>query len=178
MPGVSVASATFTAAQGLPVGETTSNPPIIFASQLQVGTTIDVTAWGVASNTGTPTLALGVYWGGVVGAAVGGTTLKVSAAKTTTTAMSNWPWWLWYTGRITSTGTVTTGGAIMGYGHWWLPTSATAHTEFNLDENAPASVAIDTTINKNIVIGATWGTSSGSNTITCHVCRVIIDSPY
>jgi len=174
MPGTSPASTTFTSAQGLPVGVTVSNPPVIYGGTLQVGTIVQVEAWGVASNTGTPTLALGLYYGGVVGAAVGGVTLKVSAAKTTTTAMSNWPWWVWYMGRITSTGTVTTGGAIMGHGRWRLPTSLTAWTEFNLDESAPASVAIDTTVNKNIVVGATWGTSNAANSITCHALNVLI----
>jgi hypothetical protein len=172
MPGTSVASTTFTSAQGLAVGETTTATPVIYGGSLQVGTYITVEAWGVASNTGTPTLALGVYYGGTVSAAVGGTTLKVSAAKTTTTAMTNWPWWVWYQGRVTAVGT---SGAIMGYGRWRLPTSATAWTEFNLDENAPASVTIDTTVNKNIVVGATWGTSNASNSITCHGCLVRLD---
>jgi len=171
MPGVSVASTTFTSAQGLPVGETSSSPPIIYGGSLQVGSYIEVDAWGVASNTGTPTLALGVYYGGTVGAAVGGTTLKVSAAKTTTTAMANWQWSLNFLGRITIVGT---SGSIIGFGTWRLPTSLTAWTEFNLDENAPAAVTIDTTVNKNIVVGATWGTSSASNSITCHACRVSI----
>lgn len=176
--GTSTASTTFTSAQGLPVGESAGAPPIIYAGQLKVGTIVTVEAWGVASNTGTPTLALGLYYGGTVSAAVGGTTLKVSAAKTTTTAMANWPWWIWYQGRITSVGPASaTGGAIMGHGRWRLPTSLTAWTEFNLDENAPASVQIDTTVNKNIVVGATWGTSNAANSITCHSCLVLIHGP-
>lgn len=171
MPGASVASASFTAAQGLPVGETATGTPVIYGGSLQVGSNVDLYAWGVASNTGTPTLAMGVYYGGTVSAAVGGTTLKVSAAKTTTTAMTNWKWELWYSGRVTAVGTT---GAIMGHGRWRLPSSLTAWTEFNLDEVAPASVAIDTTVNKNLVVGATWSASSSSNTITCHYCNVLV----
>src|SRR5262245_14477203 len=137
MPGASVASATFTSAQGLPVGEVASGTPIIYGGSLQVGSYLEVTAWGVASNTSTPTLALGVYYGGTVSAAVGGTTLKVSAAKTTTTAMSNWPWRVWYLGRITKVGT---SGEIIGHGRWDLPTSVPAWPEVNLAENAPPRV--------------------------------------
>jgi len=164
--GTSVAQNTFTAARDIPTGDATSIFPITYGAALAPGTMIEAYAWGVASNTGTPTLALGIYYGLVAGVA-----LAVSAAKTTTTAMSNWKWELWYEGRITSRGTT---GAIMGHGRWRLPTSLTAWTEFNLPETAPASVAIDTSVNKYWSIGATWGTSSASNTITCHEFRVIV----
>lgn len=165
--GTSIAQNTFTAAKDLPVGENATNFPIIQGGTLQPGSHITIEAWGVASNTGTPTLILGVYWG-----LVAGTALAVSTAKTTTTAMSNWEWHLWYTGRISATGTATTGGSIIGSGYWNLPTSLTAWTQIRLPETAPAAVAIDTTVSKQISIGATWSASSASNTITCHACLV------
>lgn len=167
--GTSIAQNTFTAAKDLPVGEFATSFPIIYGGQLQAGSHIQVEAWGVASNTGTPTLILGLYYG-----LVAGTALAVSTAKTTTTAMSNWEWHLWYTGRVTGVGTATTGGSIMGSGYWNLPTSLTAWTQIRLPETAPAAVAIDTTTNKQISIGATWSASSASNTITCHECLVEI----
>jgi hypothetical protein len=170
-PGASVASNTFTAAQGLPVGEVATGTPTIPMPFVSVGANIYIDAWGVASNTATPTLILGIYYGGVVSAAVGGTTIKASAAKTTTTAMTNWPWFLRAWGRIDKVGT---SGEIIMHGRWFLPTSLTAWTEFNLDENAPAAVTIDTTVNKNFIIGATWSASSASNTITCHHCSVLV----
>jgi hypothetical protein len=165
LPGTSVAQNTFTSAKDIPEGESTAGGfSIIYGGQLQAGTYIDIEAFGVASNTATPTLILGVYYG-----LVAGTALAVSAAKTTTTAMSNWEWHLWYTGRVVSVGT---SGSIIGSGYWRLPTSLTAWTEFRLPETAPAAVTIDTTVNKQISIGATWSASSASNSITCHSCIV------
>lgn len=166
MPGTSVAQNTFTAAKDIPVGENTTIFPMVYGNQLQPGSTIRVEAWGVASNTATPTLILGLYWG-----LVAGTALVVSTAKTTTTAMTNWEWHAWYTGRIVSTGT---SGSIIGSGYWRLPTSLTAWTEIRWPETAPAAVTIDTTINKQLSIGATWSASSGSNSITCHGMEVLV----
>ena len=168
-PGTSVAQTTFTAARGLPVGQAGDSVPMINPSQIQPGSHIQVEAWGVASNTGTPTLILGLYWGGVVSAAVGGVAIAVSTAKTTTTAMSAWEWHLWYTGRIVSCGTT---GSIIGSGYWNLPTSLTAWTQIRFPETAPAAVTIDTSIPKSLVVGATWSASSASNSITCHECLV------
>jgi hypothetical protein len=132
--------------------------------QLQPGSYVTLEAWGVASNTGTPTLKLGVYYG-----AAGAVDLALSTAKTTTTAMSNWEWHLWYTGRVTAVGT---SGSIIGSGYWNLPTSLTAWTAIRLPETAPAAVTIDTTINKFIGVEAEWSASSASNTITVHACVV------
>jgi hypothetical protein len=169
MPGASIAQNTFTAAKDLPVGENATALYTVFGQTVHPGTQMVVEAWGVASNTATPTLILGVYWGGVAG-----TALAASTAKTTTTAMSNWEWHLWFAGRFTNVGTATTGGSFIGSGYWNLPTSLTAWTQIRLPETAPAAVAIDTTINKTVTIGATWSASSVSNTITCHYCNVDI----
>lgn len=166
LDGASVAQNTFTAAKDIPCGDATTQFPIIYGGQLQQGSSIRVEAWGVASNTGTPTLILGLYYG-----LVAGTALVISTAKTTTTAMTNWEWHAWYTGRVTATGT---SGAIMGSGYWRLPTSLTAWTEIRWPETAPASATIDTTVNKQLSIGATWSASSASNTITCHGMEVLI----
>lgn len=167
LPGTSIAQNTFTAAKDLPVGESATAFPIIYGGQLQPGSRVDIEAWGVASNTATPTLILGIYYGLVAGVA-----LAVSTAKTTTTAMTNWEWHLYYTGRVVTVGTT---GSIMGSGYWNLPTSLTAWTQIRLPETAPAAVTIDTTINKQISVGATWSASSASNTITCHDCNIRID---
>lgn len=164
--GASVAQTTFTAARDLPLGSATGSLLAIPGNSLQPGSTIKLEAWGVASNTGTPTLALGVYLGGVAG-----TALAVSAAKTTTTAMTNWEWHLWWTGRVIAAGT---SGQIIGSGYWRLPTSLTAWTEFRLPETAPAAVTVDTTIQKFLTVGATWSASSASNSITLHGQEVLI----
>lgn len=166
-PGTAVAKNTFTTLAALnPPGETITSAYQVYGGQLQPGSLINIEAFGVASNTGTPTLILGVYYG-----AAGAVDLAVSTAKTTTTAMTNWEWHLEWIGRVTAVGTA---GSIIGSGYWKLPTSLTAWTEFRLPETAPAAVAIDTTINKFIGIEAAWSASSASNTITCHACNVLI----
>lgn len=167
MPGTSVAQTTFTAAKDLPVGENVTSFYTIPGNSLQPGSQITVEAWGVASNTATPTLIMGVYYGGVAG-----TALAVSTAKTTTTAMSNWEWHLWFTARVLKTGT--TDGSIEGSGYWYLPTSLTAWTAFRLPETAPAPVTtLNTSVDKILTIGATWSASSASNSITCR--QMLVD---
>lgn len=167
--GTAVAKNTFTTLAALnPPGETISSAYQIpgGSTGLQPGQYITVDAWGVASNTGTPTLILGLYYG-----APGAVDLAVSTAKTTTTAMAGWEWTLSYTGRIVSVGT---SGSIYGHGQWTLPTSLTAWSTFRLPETAPAAVTIDTTVNKFIGISAAWSASSASNTITVNGCLIDI----
>lgn len=174
-PGASVANATFTAARNLPVGESGSSTgtdagglAYFPGNSLSPGCRINIEAWGVASNTGTPTLIMGVYYGGVAG-----TALAVSTAKTTTTAMANWEWHLYFQARVLTTGI---SGSIIGSGYWNLPTALTSFTMIRLPETAPAAVTgLDTTIQKLITVGATWSASSASNTITCHDMRVAVD---
>src|SRR6185295_7919790 len=84
--GISVAQDTFTSARDLPVGDATTKFHQILGGQLEGGAQLRVKGWGVMSNTGTPTVILGLYYGGVAG-----TALVASTAKTTTTAMANWP---------------------------------------------------------------------------------------
>jgi hypothetical protein len=99
------------------------------AYQLTPGSTLRLTAFGSASNTGTPTLLLGFYYGGVAGIALAATT-----AITTTTAMTNWAWRLEYTGVVRTAGTA---GSIMGSGRVEIPTSLTALTIRRIPEVAP-----------------------------------------
>jgi len=137
--------------------------------RLQAGTTIRLTASGQFSNTGTPTLLLGFYYGGVAGAALGAT-----AAITTTTGATAWPWRLHYQGRVRSTSAT---GQIVGQGNLHLGTSLTQFSDFALPATAAArTVTIDTESAKVITVGAQWGTSSASNTITCDEILVEIVS--
>lgn len=166
LDGASVAQNTFTAAKDIPCGDAVTSFPTILGATLNQGSLISVQGWGVMSNTATPTVILGLYWGGVAGVA-----LAVSTAKTTTTAMANWEFEFRWHGRVVATGT---SGSIMGSGAWRLPTSLTAWTEFRWPETAPAAVAIDTTVNKNLTLGVTWSASSASNTVTLHDMEVLI----
>lgn len=129
------------------------------ANYLQPGMLIRVKAAGTFSNTATPTLLLGVYYG-----AVAGTALAATSAITTTTGATNWQWTVEYVGRVRTIGS---SGTIMGYGAVDLGTSLTAVTHRPIPETALAAVTIDTTAAKAITLGAQWGASSASNTLTC-----------
>lgn len=131
------------------------------AMQLLEGTEVELVAQGFFSNTGTPTLLLGFYYGGVAGVA-----LAASSAVTTTTTLTGVPWRMEYSGRVRATGT---SGQIVGQGVLYLGTALTAFTIRPIPETLAArTVTIDTTIVKTFTVGAQWGTSSASNTLTCN----------
>jgi len=180
--GASTAQNTFTTVRGLVVGgsaavwNTASYPAT--APGLSAGTNINVNAWGVFSTTGTPTVILGLYRGTINDpVTTSPEILAVSTAKTMTTGAATWEWHCWWRGRVLTTGTVTTGGTIIGTGEWNFGTALTTDTRQRWPETAPASVAIDTTISKGIAIGWTWSASSSSNTVTCHDMQVDIRPP-
>lgn len=127
---------------------------------LGIGAELELNAAGFFSNTGTPTLLLGFYYGGVAGVA-----LAASTAITTTTGAASWPWQLYYRGVVRSIGT---SGQIVGQGRLYLGTSLVALTLRAIPETAAArTVTIDTTVSKTVTVGAQWGTSSASNALVC-----------
>lgn len=136
-------------------------PPVTLpANFLVAGSALRFTAAGVFSNTATPTLILGVYYGGVAGVA-----LAASSAVTTTTGATNWQWRFEVTTTIRSSGA---SGTAWSQGIMWLGTSATTFAAAPLPGAAPAAVTVDTTAAKTLTVGAQWGTSSASNTVQCH----------
>lgn len=136
-------------------------PQIVLpANQLDNGMVLRLRAFGTFSNTATPTLLLGFYYGGIAG-----TALAATSAITTTTSAVNWQWSMEYEGRVRTTGTA---GTILGAGWIDLATSLTAVTHRPIPETALATVTVDTTTAKQITVGAQWGASSPSNTLTCH----------
>lgn len=139
-------------------------PPLVLpANFLQVGTAIRLFASGVFSNTGTPTLLLGFYIGGVAGAA-----LAASGAITTITAATNWSWRMEATVVCQATGSGSA-GKLFTTGSLRMPASLTQfQADYAIPATAPAQVSVDTTAAKSITVGAQWGASSPSNTITCH----------
>lgn len=139
------------------------------AMQLEQGVELELNAAGFFSNTGTPTLVLGFYYGGVAGVAI-----AASSAVTTASGVTGVPWMMYYRGRIRATGT---SGQIVGQGILQLGTSLTALTTRPIPETLAArTVTIDTTIVKTITVGATWGTNSASNTLTCEDLSVVLIS--
>lgn len=130
------------------------------AMQLTEGAELELVAQGFFSNTGAPNLTLGFYYGGVAGVA-----LAASSAVATASGVTGVPWIMRYSGRVRATGAT---GSILGQGVLYLGTSLTAFTVRPIPETLAArSVAIDTTTAKIVTVGATWGTNSASNTLTC-----------
>jgi hypothetical protein len=128
---------------------------------LEPGYELEMEASGQFSNTGTPTLLLGFYYGGIAGVA-----LAASSAVTTTTGAAAWPWRMRYRGVVRVVGSA---GQIVGQGELLLGTALTLFTVRPIPEVAASRAAtIDTTVAKTITIGAQWGASSASNTLTCN----------
>jgi len=131
------------------------------ANILEPGTQIELKARGQFSNTATPTLSIGFFIGTAATIPIG-----QSAAITTTTGATAWPWQIEYEGRVRAVGTAAI-GTIEGQGRIDLGTSLTAMTsQFTPTTLALRTVLFDTTIEKVVGVGAAWGTSSVSNTIT------------
>ena len=128
------------------------------AGYLYVGQRLRVVGYGIFSTTSTPNLTLGVYYGGVAGTLLAGTG---TVATGTATA---WPWRIQceiYVRSLGSSGTVWCNGIV------WLGTSLAAMTPLWIPNSQTQPITVDTTAAKALTVGATWGTSSSSNTITC-----------
>lgn len=131
------------------------------ANFLQIGSALRFKAFGVLSTTATPTLNLGVYYGGVAGIA-----LAATGAITQASTVTNVPWRLeleaiWRT--VGATGTVMPSGSVK------FGSAVGAFTdEVPIPATALATVTTDTTAAKVLSVGATWGTNSASNTLTLH----------
>ena len=138
---------------------------VIPANYLAVGQRLRLTAYGIYSNTSTPTLLLGVYFNGVAN-----TLLAATAANATPSGVTNVPWQVvldiyvrsvgsagsvWCNGTATVFQTLA-GGASGNPLIYSLPTTQTQ----------PIS-SLNTTNSNTLTVGAQWGTASSSNTITC-----------
>lgn len=127
------------------------------ANLLLPGTTLKFTAAGRFSTTGTPTLLIGFYYGAVAGVA-----LCATSAVTTPSGVTNQTWRATAEVRVRTIGSSGTALAIGVAEN--ISTTATNM----MPATAPATATIDTTAAKALTVGAQWGTSSASNTITCH----------
>lgn len=131
---------------------------VIPANYLYVGQRLRVTGYGIYSTTATPTLLLGVYYGGVAG-----TALAATAANATGTATA-WPWNIRLEIYVRSTGS---SGTLWCNGLAQVGSSLTAYTGYALPSSQTQPITINTTTANAITVGAQWGTNSSSNTITC-----------
>jgi hypothetical protein len=129
------------------------------------GTAFLLRATGVFSTTGTPTLRLGFYYG-----AVAGVSLADTGTVTTASGVTNVQWVLEAVVTVRSNGAT---GTAWTQGTCAFGTSATAMSLLPLPGAAPTAVTVDTTAAKQVTVGAQWGTSSASNTVTCHSFQVV-----
>lgn len=151
---------------GSPLANSTSatdiSPAPQFYSQsyggMYVGQKWRFTAYGIVSTTSTPTLTLGIYYGGISLAVP-----LISLAQTMTASASSWWWQFIVNTEIRSAGT---SGTAWSQGWFMNPTSATA-VSFVPMTTTTQTVTLNTTVNSVLTVGATWGTASSSNTVTC-----------
>jgi hypothetical protein len=128
-----------------------------------LGTVIRVKAFGVYSTTGTPTLALSVYYGG----AAAGTALCATAATATASGVSAGTWLLDALGVVTALTPNSTTGLTIEMAGSVIGIAATASTPVLMPTSAAAVASLNPTTANTITVAAAWGTSSSSNTITC-----------
>jgi len=169
---IGTAKTTFTSYQDVAgVVSDPSSLPYSEPGDLKRGTKIQCEAYGEFSTTGTPTLQIGGIYGATP-AAAGGTAFAQSAAITTGSGAAAWMWHWNAWGLITQIGT---SGTIVISGILDLGTSLTAVAASPAPVTAAArTVTIDTTVRKSWGLGAAWGTSSASNSITVYGFRVEI----
>jgi hypothetical protein len=131
---------------------------VLPANYLYIGQRLRLTAYGIYSAVSTPTLLLGAYYGGVAG-----TALAATAANTAGNGAS-WPWQLYldiYVRTVGSSGTLWVNGLVN------LGSSLTAYTGYALPSSQTQPITVNTTTANALTVGAQWGASSASNTITC-----------
>lgn len=132
---------------------------VVPANYLFVGQRLRLKAYGIFSNTATPTLLLGGYFGGVAG-----TLLANTGAVTTTTGATNWAWDLELEIEVRSVGAA---GSVWCNGKVNLATSLTAMTPLWLPSSQTQPVTVNTTVASALTVGSQWGTAAAGNTITC-----------
>ena len=132
---------------------------VLPANYLYLNQRLRITAYGIYSTTGTPTLLLGAYYGGVAG-----TLLAATAANATASGAASYPWQLVldiYVRTVGSSGTMWCNGQAKA------GSSLTAMTEYALPSSQTQPITINTTTANALTVGAQWGSASSSDTITC-----------
>lgn len=134
--------------------------PILYGGTTHRDQHLELEAEGEYSSLTGAALTIGFYFGTVA------VILAQSGTITTGTTPASWPFHMKWRGQITTLGTA---GQIVGSGFCDIGTSLVAMSStFIPITQALRTVAIDTTTNKEIGIGASWGASSVSNSIKCN----------
>jgi hypothetical protein len=135
-------------------------PEIILpANTLEPGSELWLEADGEYTTTATVTFGFGFLYG-----ATGPVTLAVGTALASGAAATSWPWHAEWKGRVRTVGAT---GTIQGSGWWILGTSLAV---FSAPQAMPVTLAlrtvtIDTTLAKELRVGAVCGTSAAGNTV-------------
>lgn len=133
-----------------------------------VGQTLYFSAAGVYSDTGTPTLILGIYKNTQTtagGTAVGGAAL---GASTTITGGSTQTNLLWQVELFCTFQAVGTSGTCISSGSVIVGLTTTTQTVQQIPFTTPqTAVAFDTTKPTILGVGAKWSASSASNIVIC-----------
>lgn len=163
-----VSGATFIATAAATVANTTTETTLIGggngsatlpANFWRVGKSLRVRAWGVVSDTGTPTLTINLK--------IGSTTLCTTGAITLGSGISNVHFTL---DAILTCRTTGATGTIMSQGVFMQNAVVSGLTNTAAD-------TIDTTAAAAVDVTATWGAASASNTISSHNVTVELLNP-
>lgn len=141
---------------------------ILPKSRMDVGISLDLEAWGEYSSLTGAAFSLGFWFNGAALAAPT-TILAQTSVFTTGTTPAAWAWHLHWMGTLQAIGTGAAGGTWQGQGTCDLASSLTAMTGTPMPiTSALRTVTCDVTADRAIGVGASWGASSASNTVTVH----------
>jgi len=132
---------------------------VLPANYLYIGQRLRLTAYGIYSSSGTPTLILGGYYGGVAG-----TALAATAANAVASGAASDPWQLSLDIFVRTTGS---SGTVWCNGLVNVGSSLTGVTTYTIPSSQTQPITINTTTANALTVGAQWSSSSASDTITC-----------
>lgn len=146
-----------------------AGPMNIPANDAVAGAMFRITAWGIASVTGTPTLQFRMRVGGLAG-----TSYSNMGAIPFVSAATNRLWNLEYFLHILTTGA---GGTARYFGrmfHSFSTNTGLPHATVVplLDASVSSSPTFNTTVGQDIVITGLWSAASASNTTTCYYAQM------
>ena len=130
----------------------------------QPGKAYHLRCGGIISTTGTPTITFTPRWGQSATVATN-VTLGASIALTTGSALANVPWFAEFVLGFRQLGIAASGATATGNGFVVIGgPAATASQVVTIGATVPTN--LDHTTAQGLILTATWGTNSASNTIT------------
>src|SRR6266568_2216168 len=148
------------------IAETAVATLTIPANDMVTNALYRISAWGLASVTGTPTLAYRTRIGGVAGTAMAGKTVTASANVTS----HDW--------RVDSyLACISTGafGSVRGFMHLDDALSVAGGAPFTPVSavDGTVSVTVDTTVSQDFIVSLQWSAASAANTATCYYAECV-----